>query len=488
MINVFPQPYFFEEKEGEFVFREKVYFALDKNFENKEFVEFCSKLWNNFTANKSELEVVLVEGFDGNARISLSKDCVKKFETEYEYEFECTQNGIDIAYSEPIGLIHAFATILQLISAYRRKTEDFIIKNIHIQDKPALKMRGMHLCVFPETKLLFLKKLVGLCGLYKCTHIVLEFWGMYKFETLEPLSWEFAYTKEDLAPIFELGKAFGVEFIPMFNHMGHATQSRFKAGKSVLLDRAPEYEELFVPGGWTWDIKNPEALELLKNVREEMCRAFPSGEYFHMGCDETYALDNRWDGYDPEDNETFISYVNDVAEHLKSIGRTPIMWADMFIDKEKFKFPYVNNSSSRCFEYEKNIAKLDESVCLADWQYCIDETSEDTAKYFSEKREPSKVFMCPWDDTNKIRGVVRLAKKFGLGGIIGTTWNTVNHEIRHMVYTACVMWDTDDSKTDICTWETLKVFAAQNIRKLVPSKGVYADAGFLETELFHMVD
>jgi len=488
MINVFPQPFKFEEKDGEFVFKDKVYFMIDKDFENKEFVELCSELWNNFTANKSQLEVVPVDGAEGNARISLNKDEVRKLVTDYEYEVECREEGIDISYSESIGLIHAFSTILQLIGAYRRKTGDFAVKCIHIQDKPALKMRGMHLCVFPETKLLFLKKLVSLCGLYKCTHIVLEFWGMLKLDTLDVLSWQQAYTKDDLAPIFAIGRALGLEFIPMYNHMGHATMSRFKAGKSVVLDQAPEYEELFVPGGWTWDIKNPETLELLKNIREELCEVFPEGEYFHIGCDETYALDHRFDGYDKEDNESFINYVNDVAKHLKSIGRKPVMWADMFIDKEKFKFPYVNNSSSRCFEYDENLAKLDEDMHLADWQYYIDENNSETAEFFTSKRDPSKYIICPWDDTGKIRGMVRLAKKYGSLGVIGTTWNTVNHEIRHLVYTACVMWDTDDSKTDVCTWETLKVFAAQNIRKLIPSKGVYANAGFLETELFHMVD
>ena len=488
MINVFPQPYQFEERTGEFVFSDKVYLILDKSFDNPEFLELCPELWNNFTANKSNLEVIFQDGISGSAKIALkAEEPPKGGNTDFEYELECSENGIEILYKETIGLIHAFSTILQLVSAYRRKTNDFIVKNIHIQDKPALKMRGMHLCVFPETKLLFLTKLVRLCGLLKCTHIVLEFWGMLKLETLEQLAWPFAYTKEDLAPIFKYGKAFGVEFIPMYNHMGHATQSRFKAGKSVLLDQAPEYEELFLPGGWTWDVENSETLQLLKDVREELCEIFPDGEYFHIGCDEAYALDTRHDAHGPE-NETFINHVNTTAAHLKSIGRKPMMWADMFINHNKFAFPYVANATGRCHEYEKNFAALDKDMYLADWQYYIKEDQDGTVKFLSENWDAKKMVICPWDDIEHIRGMIRLAKKYELLGAIGTTWNTVNHEIKHMVYTACVMWDTDEEKTDVCTWETLKSFAAQNIRKLVPPMGVYQNAGFLETELFHMVD
>ena len=484
MINVFPQPYKFEERTGEFIFKNKVYLILDKDFDNKEFLKLSPELWNNFTAYKSELEVVFCDNLKGSARIALTVDekPIMK-DTEFEYELECNENGIDIAYSETIGLIHAFATILQLISAYRRKTDDFVIKNILVQDKPALKMRAMHLCVFPETKLLFLTKLVRLCGLLKCSHVIIEFWGMLKLETLEYLAWPFAYTKQDLEPIFEYGKALGLEFIPLYNHLGHATQSRFKAGKNVILDQAPEYEELFLPGGWTWDIHNPETVQLLRDIREELCDIFPEGEYFHIGCDEAYVSDTRWEGYD-KDN---INYINSISEHLKSKGRKTLMWADIFLSHEKMQFPYVVAPlpEKHCNE---SIEALDKDIYLADWQYYIDEKHDGSVKYLTSKHDPKKIVICPWDDSVRIRGMARLAKNYGLLGVMGTTWNIINHEIRDMVYTACVMWDTDDKNTDACTWETLKVFAAQNIRKLVPSKGKYADAGFLETELFHVVN
>ena len=77
----------------------------------------------------------------------------------------------------------------------------------------------------------------------------------------------------------------------MFNHLGHASQSRFKAGQNVLLDNAPEYEEYFEPGGWTWKVSKPEVKELLRSVRSELCGLFGKGEYFHVGCDEAYICD-----------------------------------------------------------------------------------------------------------------------------------------------------------------------------------------------------
>ena len=69
--------------------------------------------------------------------------------------------------------------------------------------------------------------------------------------------------KKQIAPLIDEGKAMGMEFIPMFNHLGHASQSRSISGKHTVLDQNPKLETLFEPDGWTWCLSNPDTLKLL---------------------------------------------------------------------------------------------------------------------------------------------------------------------------------------------------------------------------------
>ncbi|MBQ7040276.1 MAG: hypothetical protein IJN39_06880, partial [Clostridia bacterium] len=126
MLNLFPRPVLVQEKKGEFVFDGKMYFIIDESFSNDEFLKLCPVLWNNFTAGKSELEIVKKSGISEIAVISSSKDDLPPAgKAEYEYELSCDENGVSFLYNCENGLIHAFSTLLQLISPFRRKTKDF---------------------------------------------------------------------------------------------------------------------------------------------------------------------------------------------------------------------------------------------------------------------------------------------------------------------------------------------------------------------------
>lgn len=366
-MNIFPKPLVYEERSGFFKFSDKAYLIISGELKNKEFERLCKVLWKNFTAGKSVLEIIKLNTEVKGAVISRDITVAPMLSTtSFEYEINVVENRIDISYTDEIGLIHAFSTILQSIGAYCRSTDDFSIECFSVKDTPSLEMRGVHLCVFPETSLLYLRKLIMLCGLYKISHIVIEFWGMFKFNCLKELSWQNAYTKNDLAPLIADGNALGIEFIPMFNHLGHATQSRFKAGKHVVLDQNPIYEELFEPGGWTWKITNPDTISLLSEIRKEMVGAFGKGEYFHIGCDEAYIFDSRANAYDKDENDNFVRYLNNTLAAVEDLGRKPIMWGDMFLDKTRFKHPYVANSSTRCYEYEKNFNALAKDMIIDD--------------------------------------------------------------------------------------------------------------------------
>ena len=238
MINVFPNPLKYVEQKGQFSFQDRVVLTIGKSFSNQEFLRLCPELWNQFTAGKSNLEIVITDLDNcaslSTAGVSLDAPLLQ----DYEYTLRISEEGAAVRYRDDNGFIHGFCTLLQLLSPYHRKANNFTVECCEVFDSPALEFRGVHFCVFPEFSLLFLKKMIRLCGLMKVSHVILEFFGMYRYGCFPYLGWPIAYTREELEPLIADGKAFGIEFIPMFNHIGHATQSRFKAGKSVVLDQA----------------------------------------------------------------------------------------------------------------------------------------------------------------------------------------------------------------------------------------------------------
>ena len=484
MHYIFPTPAVYTAKDDNFIFEDKVYLTVPENFSNTHFKKLVPELWNNFTAGKSELVIVKSPNLRTTAYISTSLTAIiQNTKTDYEYELKCERCGIIINYKCENGLIHAFSTLLQVLPPYSLKEKCFVLPCFEVKDKPALAFRGMHLCVFPETSLTFLKKMVRLFGLMKCTHIVIEFFATFSFECFPYLAWENSFAKEDIAPIVNDGKALGIEFIPMFNHFGHAGGSRFRSGKNVVLDRAPEYEEYFLTGGWTWNTENTDVLELHEKMRRELCELFGEGKYFHIGCDEVYAAEPFADPYDKNENQSFMKFINDTAEKIKAMGRTPIMWGDMFLDDKDFPYPYCGNIAHRCCDGENNLKTLSDNVIIADWQYNIDGTRRESVDLFLGYKDKSSLILCPWTGFDNIKGRCDIAKEYGLLGVMGTTWNDICRDPKLAVYTACLMWETKENETPSNRWEVFKMMTAQNIRKLVPSGGVYENAGFYEKEL-----
>ncbi len=487
MLKIYPNPYYYKENEEEFVFSDKLYFIIDEKFSNQGFKKLCVELWKNFTAGKCELVLIEKNDIGNYAYISTSESiCELKKLTEYEYEINCDENGININYSTDTGLIHAFCTILQLISPYRRKTGDFSIKALCIKDKPALSMRGMHLCLFKELSLLWMKKYVALCAFLKVSHIIIESWGAIRFDSMKELGWPDSYSKEDVREIIEFGKALGVEFIPFFNHAGHATQSRHKSGKHVVLDQAPEYEEWFLPGGWTWDVDNEEVINLHRDVRRELCELFGDGDFFHIGCDEIVDENGMWKDSGVGESEGYTRFLNRTASDIKeNLGRKTMMWGDMFLDNKDFPFPFCANTN-KTLTYDPD--DLTKDMYIVDWQYNITEEKEESVKYFLKFTDPAKLILAPWRDRNKIIGRINLAKKYNLFGVIGTTWNSVIFDINDMRYTACAMWEDEVDKNELMYSYAChsKTMAMQFIRKLVPATG-FETAGFAKDEMLNII-
>jgi hypothetical protein len=262
----------------------------------------------------------------------------------------------------------------------------------------------------------------------------------------------------------------------MFNHLGHASGSRFKAGKHVVLDQAPEYEELYAPGGWTWDISNPHVEPLQEALRKELCDLMGEGSYFHIGCDEAYNFE-----FTEENMNAICDYINEISEELEGCGRRAIAWGDMFLHL----YPHYDAKSryaafSPTPETERYMQdRLSKRVIIADWQYNAAVTPVETTQNL--KNAGFDCLFCPWDEREKTADVaINTVKELSLPGILHTTWHTLTSGMSYVTRIALGCFEPIESYAG----RELRTPTAALLRRVMPSNGDYEKAGWSHQQVY----
>ncbi len=434
---------------------------------------FIQELFNRFTLGKK-----LNIDFSSADNLILIENGKPLLEEGKEFTINVTEEGIAIKATGYPALMNGYATLLELMETDKKKSTSIALGTY--SDKGTIGMRSAHLCIFPETKPEFLRKCIRSCCMAKYTHIVLEFWGMIKYDCLKELSWSFALEKSAVKELVKEANAMGVEIIPMFNHLGHASGCRMIHGKHTVLDQNPDLEYMFKNYGWEWNYSDKEVYDLLAKVRDELIEVCGEGSYFHIGCDEAYAA-----CLDEESVEEMTGYINRLSAELKAKGRRAIMWGDMLLcvdDISKMEGTYYANSKREVSDYLLN--NLSKDIIIADWQY---EAYDDVWKTTELlKNYDFDLLCCPWDSEENIVSAVKTADSLGTMGIMETTWHTLIRVFPLMVFAGyyAYSYKNKDSvhplyKGDLAK-DSFRCHSAHIVRKVSPSGGEYINGGWAE--------
>lgn len=388
-----------------------------------------------------------------------------------DYAVTVCKDGVFVKGKDSRALKEGFLTLIDRILPDGK--DKLKIGCCEFRETADIKNRMVHYCIFPETELWELEKLVRFACILKFSHIVLEFWGMYKLECLKELSWNHAYTKDDLKAILKIAKDSGVEIIPMFNHWGHASACRAMHGKHVVLDQNPALAYLFSEDGWSWKLGEEAVTALHDKIRAELIDLCGEGEYFHIGCDEAYGFD-----FSKESMDAFITHITHISESLEKVGRRAIMWADMLIFKDK-TWNEKNNyyafcKSEECEEYL--LSRLPKNIVIADWQYEAPKAPVETVKKLSSRG--FDVVLCPWNGVPHIGAAAQTVKEFKLFGIMQTTWHTLSCATDFILRCARSSVNDDDMSHDM-----QRIKGAEAMRKAYFANGNYERSGWSKKEI-----
>lgn len=439
-----------------------------------------AEYWNNFSYGLSEIELLPTDSFT----FCIGQAPVLPLDGE-SYRVSITESGVSLAACSEKSLICGFMTLIDRLLMERVNGESRLFLDACTYGETAFIARRMaHFCVFPETELWEIRRFVRLCAFLRYTHLVIEFWGTFRYECLDALSWERAFSADDLREIFAEAQDLGLELVPMFNHYGHASSGRVMHGKHVVLDRSPQYAYLFDETGWAWNIGLPETIDLQKKMRQELTELCGAGSFFHIGCDEIYGFD-----YSERAMEEICTHINAVAQSLAENGRKPILWADMFLPRT-LKNQTGNTYTAACPSENASsfiLSKLDKNVLLADWQYDACRFPVETSLYLKEKG--FSVLLCPWDrGMNRTNACLETAKIHGLDGILHTTWHTLSSGMPYVAKTArgCFLpagaKDMRDENQALHFNKTAEI-----LRKVYPCGGDYRKSGWSKKEIEDIV-
>ena len=374
--------------------------------------ESAKKLWRGFFLNAGSLTV---QPGDANT-FRLGSTPLPCLPEGKEYALTVDENGAAIVGKDYGGLMRGFMSFLMKIE-YGKNT--YSIRAVTEESNYRIANRFLHICVFPENDLYFIKKLVRLAALCQYTHIVIEFWGMLQYDCLKELAWPQAFTKEQVKELIIEARELGIEPVPMFNQLGHATASRGCYGKHVVLEQNPALQYLFTPDGWAWNIADPEVLDLLKQVRKELYELFGSGEFMHIGCDEAYYITK-----DPALRSQLPHYLATLTAQVEAEGRRPMLWMDMLLEADKFKNCY---SSGKAGEVENIRNSTAPSSVFVDWQYGCTETPVPSLQSLAGYGHDC--IGAPWEHPGNYSAHIETIVQNRLYGIMLTTWHTLKHRI-----------------------------------------------------------
>lgn len=393
---------------NKFIFNSDISAKADPKLNNPT----TKSLWNGFCLKKHNISFS-----EGEANTFSIGDVQPPVLPEgKEFAIHVTANGAAVTGCDYGGLVRGFCALLMKIEC---KKDCFMIPEMYEESHYTIKNRMIHICIFPENDLYFIKKLIRLSGLCQYTHIVIEFWGMLKYDCLAELSWPNAFTKDEARELIREARELGMEPIPMFNQLGHATASRVLLGKHVTLDQNPALQYLFTPDGWAWDIESEEVFELLKKVRFELYELFGEGEYMHIGCDEAYYYT-----YHEDLHAELPDYLRRLTNEVASEGKRPMVWMDMLLERGIYA-----NCTATCAPGEVELLQksLHPSTVMVDWQYNTSETPIPTA--MSLKDSGHDVMGAPWYEPANYTAWANTIIDNNFFGIMMTTWHTLSEKM-----------------------------------------------------------
>ncbi len=310
--------------------------------------EFGGKYLSELIKEKCGTELLLSQT---EGKIEFKKDC----RTDDGFDIDITEQKCTVVSGTKLGFLYASNVLLKL-------SDGKSLKCVHIEDKPFMNLRGVHLALPERKNILFFKKLIkDLILPMRYNTVFLEFAGAMQYDAfpeiskkwvdscleykngspLRPAHYEFlghdSLTKDEVRDLCNYIKSFGFELIPEIQSWGHT---------QYITAAFPELGETEDDQSETDNLYNADArlktgsahcmcpshkdyYDITFKIIDEVLEVSKPQNYVHMGHDEIYDVAMCDRCKEKGAAKLYAEEVTALNNYIKQKGYKMMLWADM---------------------------------------------------------------------------------------------------------------------------------------------------------------
>lgn len=300
-----------------------------------------------------------------------------------------------------LSILIAFRLIASIPLQADNKS-DFVIKGFHID----LRCQVMT----PQALKNFAKELSAI----GVNTIIMEWEATFPYQKHATISNKYAYSPAEVKSFIDYCQRLNIDVIPLQNCFGHVEYI-------LRHDRYAHLKEDKKEVSQVCPLKAEECKAVFTEVFKEMAAMHPS-RYFHIGGDETYLLGSCKECSAKAKKEgkskLFVDYVKTMCEIATSMGKQPVLWADIIL------------------KYPEAVNELPKNLIYVDWNYGwerdyfgdMDRLFNAGATFWgapSLRSHPDNLYITQWEKHfNNQRDFIPYARKAGYKGMVMTSWST----------------------------------------------------------------
>ena len=306
-----------------------------------------------------------------------------------------------------LRFIYLLFTLLVVSHAFSQNTSysvnhDFKVKGFHID----LRTQVMTL---PALKA-FAKELSE----FGINTIVMEWEATFPYQNNATIANKFSYSRHDVKEFIDYCGTLGIDVVPLQQCFGHVDYI-------LQHDRYSHLREDTKDPSQVCPLKTDDNIALFTDLITDIS-AMHNSKYIHLGGDETRLLGHcnncKSKVQASGKSKLFVDYLKEMCKIVISLGKTPIIWADIIL------------------KYPEAASELPKNVVFVDWNYgwSVDffgkkeKISNPDIVFWgapSIRSSPDNIYLTQWKKHfSNINEFVPFARKSKYEGIIMTSWST----------------------------------------------------------------
>lgn len=238
------------------------------------------------------------------------------------YLLKVTPESIQITGNDQAGLFYGVQSLLQLIK--KNSKGDYILPECSISDWPALQLRFVHWDTKHNQKRIeTLKRLIDWHAFFKVNMISFEMEDKYEYPSNPLIGAPGAYTKAEMHELAKYALERHIQLVPNIQAPAHMAYVLKHEKYAHLRSDGSNYQACMC---------DPEAIELIFEIYQDMIDATPGVDYFHVSTDEVYyaGICDKCDAPYNEENRSlaWVEFATKARDWLAKKNRRMIAWVE----------------------------------------------------------------------------------------------------------------------------------------------------------------